>query len=472
MKVTEAELNKGTKPCCGKGCPEGIRAERGRVPEAPIGGELTENNNTNADRSRYGMLEEILTPENLNKAIKKVRKNKGAGGVDGMSVEELLQYLKDNGERIRQTILDGKYRPKPVRRVEIPKENGKTRKLGIPTAVDRVIQQAIAQVLTSVYEPEFADTSYGFRPGRSAHDAIRKCRKYANEGYTWAVDMDLEKFFDTVNQSKLTEILRRRVKDGRVISLIGKYLSAGVVACGKWEETKLGVPQGGPLSPLLANIVLNELDHELERRGHRFVRYADDMVILCKSKASAKQTLEHIVPYIERKLFLKVNREKTVVASIQSIKFLGYGFRFAREGVRMRVHKKSIAKLKEKVRKLTARNDGKGYEWKKIRIRQFVTGWVNYFKLADMKTLLTTIDEWMRTRLRTYIWKSWKTIKNKRRNLRKLGATERNAGIMANTRKGYRRAADSPIVKLAISKELLKKAGYTFFLDYYASVKA
>ena len=241
--------------------------------------------------------------------------------------------------------------------------------------------------------------------------------------------------------------------------------------CGKWEETKLGVPQGGPLSPLLANIMLNELDHELEARGHRFVRYADDLVILCKSKASAKQTLEHIIPYIEGKLFLKVNREKTVVASIQSIKFLGYGFCFAKGVIRMRVHKKSIMKLKEKVRNLTARSDGKGYEWKKVRIRQLVTGWVNYFKLADMKTLLTAIDEWMRTRLRTYIWKSWKTIKNKYRNLRKLGATERNAGIMSNTRKGYRRAADSPIVKLAISKELLKKAGYMFFLDYYASVK-
>lgn len=472
MKVTEAEIKESTKPCCGRGCPEGISAEHRRVPEALIGGEITENNNTNADRSRYVKLEDIVTPVNLNKAFKKVRKNKGAGGVDGMSVEELLQYLKDNGEKIRRNILDGKYRPKPVRRVEIPKENGKTRKLGIPTAVDRVIQQAIAQALTPVYEPEFAETSYGFRPGRSAQDAIRKVQKYANEGYTWAVDMDLEKFFDTVNQSKLTEILRRKIKDGRVLSLIGKYLSAGVVVCGKWEETELGVPQGGPLSPLLANIMLNELDHELEARGHRFVRYADDLVILCKSKASAKQTLEHILPFIEGKLFLKVNREKTVVASIQSMKFLGYGFRFAKGGIRMRVHKKSIMKLKEKVRNLTARNDGRGYERKKVRIRQLVTGWVNYFKLADMKTLLTAIDEWMRTRLRTYIWKSWKTIKNKYRNLRKLGATERNAGIMSNTRKGYRRAADSPIVKLAISKELLKKAGYTFFLDYYASVKA
>ena len=471
MKVTEAEKKESTKPCCGRGCPREISAEHRKVPEALIGGEITENNNINADRGRNVKLEDILTPENLNKAFKKVRKNKGAGGVDGMSVDELLQYLRDNGEEIKQSILEGKYRPKPVRRVEIPKENGKTRKLGIPTAVDRVIQQAIAQILTPIYEPGFADTSYGFRPGRSAHDAIRKVQKYTNEGYTWAVDMDLEKFFDTVNQSKLTEILRRKIKDERVLSLIGKYLSAGVVVCGKWEETKLGVPQGGPLSPLLANIMLNELDHELEARGHRFVRYADDLVILCKSKASAKQTLEHIIPFIEGKLFLKVNREKTVVASIQSIKFLGYGFRFAKGEIRMRVHKKSIMKLKEKVRNMTARSDGKGYEWKKVRIRQLVIGWVNYFKLADMKTLLTAIDEWMRTRLRTYIWKSWKTIKNKYRNLRKLGATERNAGIMSNTRKGYRRAADSPIVKLAISKELLKKAGYMFFLDYYTSVK-
>jgi len=472
MNVTKVETKEGTKSCCGKSCPEGLRAERGRVPEAPIGIRITENNDINADRNEYGMLEEILTPGNLNKAFKKVRKNKGAGGVDGMSVEELLQYLKDNGEKLRQTVLDGKYRPKPVRRAEIPKENGKTRKLGIPTAVDRIIQQAIAQMLTPVYEPVFAETSYGFRPGRSAHDAVRKCREYANEGYTWAVDMDLEKFFDMVNQSKLTEILSRRIKDGRVISLIVKYLNAGVIVCGKWEETKLGVPQGGPLSPLLANTMLNELDHELERRGHKFVRYADDLVILCKSKASARQTLEHIISFIEKKLFLKVNEEKTVVASIQSIKFLGYGFRFAKDGIRMRVHKKSVMKLKEKVRQLTRRSDGKGGEWKKNHIKWLVTGWVNYFKLADMKTLLTSIDEWMRVRLRTFIWKSWKKIKTKYRNLRKLGVTERNAGIMANTRKGYRRAADSPIVKLAISKELLKKAGYTFFLDYYISVQA
>ena len=418
------------------------------------------------------MLEDITARDNLNKAFKKVRQNRGAGGVDRMEVNELLPYLKAHGDEIRNSILDGSYRPNPVRRVEIPKENGKTRGLGIPTAVDRVIQQAIAQVLTPVYEPEFAETSYGFRSGRSAHQAIKKSLEYANEGYTWTVDMDLEKFFDTVNQDKLVEILSRKIKDGRVISLIRKYLSAGVMVGNEYRRSDVGVPQGGNLSPLLANIMLNELDRELERRGHRFVRYADDMVIFCKSKRAAERVLRNILPYIENKLFLRVNREKTKAADVGRIKFLGYGFYYGKGEIKATVHAKSKAKLKTKIREITKRSDGRGYEWKKRKLKQLVTGWVNYFKLADMKSFLIRIDEWLRTRLRTYIWKSWKTIKNKYRNLRKLGVSERNAGIMANTRKGYRRTADSPIVKLAISKDLLKKAGYTFFLDYYLSVKA
>ena len=349
MKVTEVEIKEGTKHCCGNGCLRRDSAEHEGEAEAPIDGRIAQNNITNADRQADGMLEEIVSPENLNRAYKRVKKNKGVGGVDGMGVDELLQYLKDNGEEIRQSILAGTYRPQPVRRVEIPKEGGKKRKLGIPTAVDRVIQQAIAQVLTPIYEPKFVETSYGFRPKRSAHDALKKSREYLNDGKVWAVDMDLEKFFDTVNQSKLMEVLARDIKDGRVLSLIHKYLRAGVVWCGHFEDTEVGVPQGGPLSPLCANIMLNELDHELERRGHSFVRYADDMVIFCGSKASAEQTLRHIIPFIEKKLYLKVNREKTVVAYAGKIKFLGYGFYKGKKGFALRVHAKTKAKMKARV---------------------------------------------------------------------------------------------------------------------------
>lgn len=305
MKVTENRDKESRKHRLSDGCPQGDSAEHEGHAGVLTESRITENNITNADRLEDEMLEEILSPRNLNLAYKRVKKNKGAGGVDGMGVEDLLQYLKDNGEELRQTIMDGKYRPQPVRRVEIPKENGKTRKLGIPTAVDRVIQQAIAQVLTPIYEPQFSDNSYGFRPKRSAHDAIRACQRNIRDGYKYVVDMDLEKFFDTVNQSKLIETLSRSIKDGRVISLIHKYLKAGVVVCGRFEETELGVPQGGPLSPLCANIILNELDRELERRGHRFVRYADDMLIFCKSKRAAERTLENLIPFIEQKLFLK-----------------------------------------------------------------------------------------------------------------------------------------------------------------------
>jgi group II intron reverse transcriptase/maturase len=355
MNVTKAETKESTKHCCGSGFRGRDSAEHEEEGGALIGKSITENNITNADRKIDGLLEQIVSSENLNRAYKRVKRNKGTGGIDGMGVDELLQYLKDNGEEIRESILAGKYRPAPVRRVEIPEDNGKKRKLGIPTAVDRVIQQAIVQVLTPIYEPEFVETSYGFRPGKSAHDALRKCQTYLEEGCVWTVDMDLEKFFDTVNQSKLMEVLSKDIKDGRVLSLIHKYLRAGAVWCGKFEETEIGVPQGGPLSPLCANIMLNELDHELQKRGHRFVRYADDMVIFCKSKASARQTLEHIIPYIEKKLFLKVNREKTVVAYAGKIKFLGYGFYKSQKGFRMYVHRKSKDKMKAKVKELTSR---------------------------------------------------------------------------------------------------------------------
>lgn len=452
-------------------CLQKDRAE----PEGYAGGQtflwITENNLTNADQPKYGLLEQILSPANLNQAYKRVRSNKGSGGVDKMKVESLKDYLVANKDELVASILGGKYRPNPVRRVEIPKDNGKKRQLGIPTVVDRVIQQAITQVLSPIYEKQFSSSSYGFRPKRNAHQALSQCRDYITAGYKYAVDMDLEKFFDTVNQSKLVEILSRTIKDGRVISLIHKYLNAGVVVRNKFEETKVGVPQGGPLSPLLSNIMLNELDKELEQRGHRFVRYADDLVILCKSKRSAERTLRNILPYIEEKLFLKVNREKTVVAYISRIKFLGYSFYVNKGQGRLRLHPKSLVKMRERIKELTSRSNGWGEERRKVSLKEYIIGWVNYFKLADMKSLLPKVDEWYRRRLRAVIWKRWKRIRTRGRNLIKLGIQKYKAWEFANTRKGYWRTANSPILNSSITNDRLQQAGYIFFTDYYRNVK-
>ncbi|MBA4411450.1 MAG: group II intron reverse transcriptase/maturase [Bacteroidota bacterium] len=428
---------------------------------------ITENNITNADQPSNGMLEQILSPTNLNQAYKRVKSNKGSGGVDKMEVESLLDYLVHHKEELIQSIMEGIYRPNPVRRVEIPKENGKMRMLGIPTVVDRVVQQAITQVLSPIYEKQFSPNSYGFRPKRSAHQALTQCKDHITDGYKYAVDMDLEKFFDTVNQSKLIEILSRTIKDGRVISLIHKYLNAGVVVRNKFENTEVGVPQGGPLSPLLSNIMLNELDKELEKRGHRFARYADDLVILCKSKRSAERTLTSIIPYIEEKLFLKVNREKTVVAYILNIKFLGYSFYENGEGGRLRIHPKIITKMKERIKELTSRSNGWGDAIRKEKLKQYITGWVNYFKLADMKSLLLQVDEWYRRRLRMVIWKQWKRIRTRLRNLIKLGIAKYKAWEYTNTRKGFWRTANSPILTRSITNDRLQQAGYIFFTDYF-----
>lgn len=387
-----------------------------------------------------------------------------------MEVEHLLQYFKDNGEKLRKSILDGKYHPKPVRRVEIPKDNGKTRQLGIPTVVDRVVQQAIQQVLSPIYEPKFSETSYGFRLKRSAHDALKKCKEYANEGYTYVVDMDLEKFFDTVSQSKMIEILSRTIKDGRVISLIHKYLRAGAIIDRKFEETTEGLAQGGNLSPLCSNIMLNELDKELGKRGIRFVRYADDMLLFAKTKRSAKRIMEHILPFIEGKLKLRVNREKTIVAYIGHIKFLGYGFYPAKGGIKFRVHSKSIAKMKDKVRETTSRSNGISYEALKLKLKQYITGWVNYFKLADMKKLLYEYDKWLRRRLRMFIWKRWKKTKTRYIMLRRLGYDHSNAIKYANTRKGYWQVAGSQILCCSITDKRLRESGYLFFSDYFKTV--
>ena len=419
-----------------------VSAEQKEYAEVFDYSKITEKSSVITDYWTNNLLELILRKDNLNKAYKQVKRNKGKGGIDGMQVDELLPFLRENQRSLIQKIREGKYKPNPVRRVEIPKETkGEYRQLGIPTVVDRVIQQAIAQELTPIYEEQFSENSFGFRPGRGAHDALRQCQKNVDEGYVYVIDMDLEKFFDTVSQSKLIEVLSRTIKDGRVISLIHKYLNAGVIADGIFERTEVGMPQGGPLSPLLSNVMLNELDKELERRGHRFVRYADDCMILCKSKKSAERTLRNIIPFTEGKLFLKVNRKKTEVAHISKVKYLGYTFYRYKGKCRLRVHAKSVVKMKNKIRELTDRNKGISNKKREKEYQEYVRGWVQYYRLADMKGLLKRTDEWARRRIRAVYWKQWKKIKTRYRMLKALGMEHWMAKELACSRKGYWRMA-------------------------------
>jgi len=446
-----------------------VSAEQKEYAEVCEPPKIAETDSTNTNEQTEGLLEQILSAKNLSKAYEQVKRNKGTGGIDGMQVDELLPFLENHKEELVKSLWDGKYHPKPVRRVEIPKENGKTRKLGIPTVVDRLIQQAITQVLSPIFEKQFSDNSFGFRPKRSAHDALRMSQRHIADGYKYVVDMDLEKYFDTVNQSKLIQILSETIKDGRVISLIHKFLRAGVLVEGLFEESLEGVPQGGPLSPLLGNIMLNECDHELEKRGHRFVRYADDMMIFCKSKKAAKRTLDHILPFIEGKLFLRVNREKTKVAHVNYVKFLGYSFYIYRGEGRLRIHPKSTQKLKDKIREVTGRSNGMGIEERRKKLNQIVRGWTNYFKLADAKSLLSKLDEWLRSRIRMITWKRWKIARTRFENLKKAGISVEQAWMWANTRKGYWRTAHSPILTKALPNERFKRVGYLSFSDCYSA---
>ena len=446
-----------------------VSAEQKEYAEVFDYSKITEKSSVITDYWTNNLLELILRKDNLNKAYKQVKRNKGKGGIDGMQVDELLPFLRENQRSLIQKIREGKYKPNPVRRVEIPKETkGEYRQLGIPTVVDRVIQQAIAQELTPIYEEQFSENSFGFRPGRGAHDALRQCQKNVDEGYVYVIDMDLEKFFDTVSQSKLIEVLSRTIKDGRVISLIHKYLNAGVIADGIFERTEVGMPQGGPLSPLLSNVMLNELDKELERRGHRFVRYADDCMILCKSKKGAERTLRNIIPFIEGKLFLKVNRKKTEVAHISKVKYLGYTFYRYKGKCRLRVHAKSVVKMKNKIRELTDRNKGISNKKREKEYQEYVRGWVQYYRLADMKGLLKRTDEWARRRIRAVYWKQWKKIKTRYRMLKALGMEHWMAKELACSRKGYWRMAQ--VLNQIFSKKIIARLGYTSMSDYYLTV--
>ncbi|ENK1243856.1 group II intron reverse transcriptase/maturase [Clostridium botulinum] len=429
---------------------------------------LTLDKKQNAEiKYANGLLEKIIDRNNLNQAFKRAKANKGSHGIDGMKIDELLQYLKENGDSLRQSILEGNYKPNPVRRVEIPKQDGKKRPLGIPTAVDRVIQQAIAQVLSPIFEETFSDNSYGFRPNRSAHQAILKCKEYMDNGYKWAVDIDLKKYFDTVNHDKLIGLVYKEIKDIRVISLIRKYLQAGVMIKGVVNSTEKGVPQGGNLSPLLSNIMLNELDTELEKRGLKFCRYADDCNIYVKSKKAAERVMCNITKFIEKDLKLKVNKEKSKVDRPWKLKYLGFSFYNKRDGMGIRVHNKSIEKLKATLKKITGRSNAMSMEYRAIKLKQTITGWINYFKLADLNGALRKIDKWLRRRLRLCYWKQWKKIKTKHDNLVKLGIDNFKAWEYANTRKGYWRISNSPILNTTLSNNYLKEQGFMTLTESY-----
>ena len=416
------------------------------------------------------MLEKILSNENVEKAYKRVYANKGAGGVDGVTTKELEEYMRANWKGIKEQIRTRTYKPQPVLRVEIPKPNGGVRKLGIPTVIDRVIEQAITQVLTPIFDPMFSENSYGFRPNRRCEQAITKLLEYFNDGYLWIVDIDLEKFFDNVPQDKLMSFVGRVIHDGDTESLIRKYLKAGVMNRGKYESTEIGTPQGGNLSPLLSNIMLNELDKELESRRLRFTRYADDVVIVLKSKAAATRVMYSITDWIERKLGLKVNATKTKVTPPSKLKYLGFGFWKDKECWKARPHNDSVAKLKRKLKALCKRSLSIDLTNRIKKINEVTRGWINYFRKGSMKQKLNSIDEHLRRQLRVIIWKQWKVPSKRLWGLLKLGVPKWIAQKTANWGDHYQFVATKSVLARAISKEKLTKRGLVSLSDYYLKV--
>lgn len=413
------------------------------------------------------LLEAILDRNNLNKAYLKVKGNGGSAGIDGMTVDEMLPYLKEHREELLTALRNGKYKPKAVRRVEIPKPDGGKRKLGVPTVIDRMIQQAIVQVLQPIYEPLFSDNSYGFRPKRSAHQAISKALEYYNEGFKQVVDLDLAKYFDTVNHDILIDMLREQIKDERVISLIRKYLKSGVMIDGLVSPTTEGTPQSGNLSPLLSNIYLTAFDKLLESRGHKFVRYADDCNIYVKSRRAAERVMANCVKFIEGKLKLKVNQQKSQVGSPLKLKFLGFSLYKTGKKAGIRPHGKSIKRFKDKIRELTSRKQARSVENILKRIKSYTTGWLVYYSIADMESKIKSLNEWLRRRIRQIYWKQWKRIKTKHDNLVRLGINNSKAWEWANSRKGYWRISDSQILHMSLTNEYLASVGYDDILHRY-----
>jgi len=406
------------------------------------------------------LMEEVCERENCEQALARVKSNKGSAGIDGMTVEELPNYLKKHWPIMREQLLSGTYKPQPVKRVEIPKPDGGIRQLGIPTVLDRFIQQAVMQVLQRSWDETFSDHSYGFRPGRSAHQAVTKAQQYIAEGYGWVVDLDLEKFFDRVNHDKLMAKLAQRISDKRLLRLIRAFLRAGVMEGGLVSPVDEGTPQGGPLSPLLSNIALDELDRELERRGHRFVRYADDSNIYVRSQRAGERVMKSVSAFITKKLKLKVNEQKSAVSQPSKRKFLGFSFTWHREPKR-RIAPKAIARFKQQVRELTRRTRGVRVETMVAQLSRYLTGWRGYFRFCQTPTVLRKLEEWTRRRLRSVIWKQWKQSRVRFAELTKRGVGKDLAAQTAGSAHGPWRLSNSPALTIALPNAYFVSLGLT-----------
>ena len=451
------------------GCPQRDSVER----EGYAGARSIDAREGEENSGAGGLLEGILDRDNLNRAYKRVRSNKGAPGIDEMTIEEALPWLQEHREELLDSLRNGTYKPSPVRRKEIPKPDGGVRKLGIPTVIDRVIQQAAAQKLQPIFESRFSDGSFGYRPGRSGQKAMKRVTKWAGQGYTYAVQLDLSKYFDTLNHELLMSLTRKRIKDERVTELVRKYLKSGVMENGIIQKTEEGSPQGGPLSPLLANIYLNEFDWEMERRGVRFVRYADDIVLLARSQRAAKRQLESSRRYLEGKLKLKVNTEKSRAVSVYSreFKFLGLALGKNGNGIFIQAHATALRKCKQTLKQLTRRNRGRNVRQVMEEVKTYIRGWLGYFYIAQMKRMLEAWNMWLRRRIRMYIWKQWKKPKTRAKALRQLGISPDRAYQWGNTRLGYWRVAGSQILKCSITDEKLVLAGYYDFPAQYEHLR-
>lgn len=401
----------------------------------------------------------VLDRNNLNLAYQRVVSNKGVAGLDGMTVDELLPYLREHRKDILTFLANGNYKPKPVKRVNIPKQNGGTRKLGIPTVMDRMVQQAVAQVMSPLFEQVFSESSFGFRPHRSAQQAINQVVKLWNQGYHTVVDIDLKAYFDNVNHDLLIKFIEQTVDDEWLIKLVRKFLTSGVMNNGLFETSDNGTPQGGPLSPLLANIYLNELDKELTERGHKFVRYADDCNIYVKSRRAGERVLESISNFLDKKLKLTVNQKKTTVGSPLRLKFLGFSLGAGRGGAYARPAKEPKVRIKQALKRITKRNRGISLDKMLHEIRQKMRGWIQYYSVGKLTTFVQRLDEWLRSRIRQYVWKQWKKFKTKTTNLKQLGLSAKDAYVAASTRKGYWRTAHSKTLLYTLTNEKLEHLG-------------